>query len=71
MDKLLLLKTFAVVVSEGSFTKAADKLGSSNQLVSNWKNSLIRAYLIAQQEKFTSLRLGSSACNTQIIFLKA
>lgn len=48
MDKLLLLKTFAVVVSEGSFTKAADKLGSSNQLVSKY---------IAELEKQLDTRL--------------
>lgn len=48
MDRLLLLKTFAVVVSEGSFTKAADKLGTSNQLVSKY---------IAELEKQLDTRL--------------
>lgn len=48
MDKIALLKTFIVVVSEGSFTKAAVKLNTSNQLVSKY---------IAQLEKQLDVRL--------------
>lgn len=48
MDKIALLKTFIVVVSEGSFTKAAVKLNTSNQLVSKY---------ISQLEKQLDVRL--------------
>lgn len=48
MDKLLLLKTFSVVANEGSFTKAAEKLDTSNQLVSKY---------IAELEKQLDTRL--------------
>ncbi|MBT3135803.1 LysR family transcriptional regulator [Alteromonas sp. ALT199] len=48
MDKLSLLKTFRVVANEGSFTKAAEKLDTSNQLVSKY---------IAELEKQLDTRL--------------
>ncbi|MFZ8201715.1 LysR family transcriptional regulator [Alteromonas portus] len=48
MDKLLLLKTFSVVANEGSFTKAAEKLDTSNQLVSKY---------VAELEKQLDTRL--------------
>ena len=40
MDRIDLLKTFVVVVNEGSFTNAASKLDMSNQLVSKYINQL-------------------------------
>lgn len=40
MDRIDLLKTFLVVSSESSFTKAAEKLNTSNQLVSKYINKL-------------------------------
>ena len=48
MDKLELLKTFVVVATEGSFTNAAARLNTSNQLVSKY---------IAQLEKQLDVRL--------------
>lgn len=48
MDKLSLLKTFCVVANEGSFTKAAEKLDTSNQLVSKY---------VAELEKQLDTRL--------------
>ena len=48
MDKLSLLKTFSVVANEGSFTRAALKLDTSNQLVSKY---------IAELEKQLDTRL--------------
>lgn len=42
MDRLTLLKTFIIVANEGSFTKAADKLDTSNQLVSKYVAELER-----------------------------
>lgn len=48
MDRLALLKTFCVVVSEGSFTRAAERLDTSNQLVSKY---------IAELEKQLDVRL--------------
>ncbi|APD90045.1 MULTISPECIES: LysR family transcriptional regulator [Alteromonas] len=48
MDRLTLLKTFVVVANEGSFTKAAVRLDTSNQLVSKY---------VAQLEKHLDARL--------------
>ncbi|WP_278383640.1 LysR family transcriptional regulator [Alteromonas mediterranea] len=48
MDRLTLLKTFVVVANEGSFTKAAVRLDTSNQLVSKY---------VAQLEKHLDTRL--------------
>lgn len=48
MDRIDLLKTFLVVATEGSFTRASIKLNTSNQLVSKY---------IAQLEKQLDVRL--------------
>lgn len=48
MDRLALLKTFCVVVREGSFTRTAERLDTSNQLVSKY---------VAQLEKELDVRL--------------
>ncbi|QDG35006.1 LysR family transcriptional regulator [Alteromonas mediterranea] len=48
MDRLTLLKTFVVVANEGSFTRAAVRLDTSNQLVSKY---------VAQLEKHLDARL--------------
>ena len=48
MDRIDLFKTFTVVATEGSFTRAAEKLNTSNQLVSKY---------IAQLEKQLDVRL--------------
>ena len=48
MDRLTLLKTFVVVANEASFTKAAVRLDTSNQLVSKY---------VAQLEKHLDARL--------------
>ncbi|MGY8878689.1 MAG: LysR family transcriptional regulator, partial [Pseudoalteromonas sp.] len=40
MDKLTTMKTFLAVVQEGSFSKAADKLDISPQLVSKYISAL-------------------------------
>ena len=40
MDKLTTMKTFVSVVQEGSFSKAADKLDISPQLVSKYVSAL-------------------------------
>lgn len=55
MDRLALLKTFLVVEREGSFTKAADRLNVSNQLVSKY---------IAQLEKQLNTRLFNRTTRT-------
>ncbi|MCU7554096.1 LysR family transcriptional regulator [Alteromonas sp. ASW11-19] len=48
MDRIALLKTFVAAANEGSFTKAAEKLDTSNQLVSKY---------VAQLEKHLDARL--------------
>ncbi|MFQ3228760.1 LysR family transcriptional regulator [Reinekea sp.] len=48
MDRIEAMKAFVAVVNEGSFTKAADKLGTSNQLVSKY---------VAQLEEHLGVRL--------------
>lgn len=48
MDRIALLKTFVVVANEGSFTRAADRLNTSNQLISKY---------VAQLEKHLDVRL--------------
>lgn len=48
MDRIALLKAFVVVATEGSFTKAAEKLNTSNQLVSKY---------VAQLEQHLDVRL--------------
>lgn len=48
MDRVELLKTFVVIANEGSFTKAAARLNTSNQLVSKY---------VAQLEKQLDVRL--------------
>ena len=40
MDRIDLLKTFVTVVNEGSFTNAALRLNTSNQLVSKYISQL-------------------------------
>ncbi|MBO7922233.1 LysR family transcriptional regulator [Alteromonas sp. K632G] len=48
MDRIAMLKTFVVVANEGSFTRAADRLNTSNQLISKY---------VAQLEKHLDVRL--------------
>jgi len=48
MDKITLLQTFVVAANEGSFTRAANRLNTSNQLISKY---------VAQLEKHLDVRL--------------
>jgi len=48
MDRIEAMRAFVAVVNEGSFTKAADKLNTSNQLVSKY---------VAQLEEHLGVRL--------------
>lgn len=43
MDRILAMRTFVTVVNEGSFTRAADRLGLSPQLVSKYVSQLEQA----------------------------
>ena len=40
MDRIEAMRTFATVVNEGSFTRAADRLDTSPQLVSKYVSQL-------------------------------
>ncbi len=48
MDRIDSMKAFVAVATEGSFTKAAEKLGSSNQLISKY---------VSQLEEYLAVRL--------------
>ena len=67
MDRIETMKAFVMVAEEGGFTKAADKLGLSNQLVSKYVSHfeahLNVRLLIALLEVYTSPKKVSNVSN--------
>ncbi|OHU84334.1 MULTISPECIES: LysR family transcriptional regulator [Pseudoalteromonas] len=66
MDRVDLLKAFVTVATEGSFTKAADKLDTSNQLVSKYVSQL-ESYLGARLFNRTTRRIHLTEAGEQCL----
>ena len=62
------MKAFVTVATEGSFTKAADKLGTSNQLVSKYVSQLednLGARLVNRTTRSVRLTQACEQCLEQ------
>jgi DNA-binding transcriptional LysR family regulator len=68
MDRIEALRTFVAVTSEGSFTKAADRLGISTQLVSKYVSQLeahLGARLLHRTTRKVSVTEAGAHCVLQ------